>query len=174
MDGSQTVQDFGGGCGCGAAPDGTPVNCGSAADTNSEVLLQEWLAQGHELIQQTPECMGGDIFLCGSGGGGGGFVAEEGCPGGFGAGFGFQFAPVSLGPDLAATNASATTPKQHADGNMQCAATFKAPASAVGTTARACSTECVPQSDFNACFCPCFKSKLGAAGVTWASSISCT
>lgn len=170
-----SVADFGGGCGCGALPDGLPTSCGSAPDTDSETLLRDWLTQGAAVLAATPACQSG-MTLCGSGGGGGGYASSNGCPGGFGGGFGFEFAPVSLSQqggdggvgvllglgDDDGASCSAQTP----GGNPP-------PSASIGPAARTCGTQCATSSAFNGCFCPCFKDKMVAAGVPWAKQINC-
>lgn len=170
-----SVADFGGGCGCGALPDGLPTSCGSAPDTDSETLLRDWLAQGAAVLAATPACQSG-MTLCGSGGGGGGYTSSNGCPGGFGGGFGFEFAPVSLSQQGGDGGVGVVLGLGDDDG-ASCSAQTPGgnppPSASIGPAARTCGTQCATSSAFNGCFCPCFKDKMVAAGVPWAKQINC-
>lgn len=170
-----SVADFGGGCGCGALPDGLPTSCGSAPDTDSETLLRDWLAQGAAVLAATPACQSG-MTLCGSGGGGGGYTSSNGCPGGFGGGFGFEFAPVSLSQQGGDGGVGVVLGLGDDDG-ASCSAQTPGgnppPSASIGPAARTCGTQCATSSAFNGCFCPCFKDKMVTAGVPWAKQINC-
>jgi hypothetical protein len=45
---------------------------------------------------------------------------------------------------------------------------------AAGSAAVSCGQACTGRTDFNACFCPCFKNAVTGAGVSWGTSMTCS
>lgn len=149
----------GGDCACPTAT----CTCNSNPDSSPSVSVREM----GESVRNA--CSGLPVVVCVQAGGGAGLTAGD-CrwDGGFSiTGYGQFVAPSSSDSTLRRSAA----PLPEAQVAAVCAASGGS--DIIGNISRECAAKCGPASNFEECFCPCFKSGLQAAGIPWANTIQC-
>ena len=158
--GEETGYDVGGGAGCSVHS--TKVSsCLPKGDGSFDTFARLM----NEVQQRRSQCA--ELSLCGGGGGGGGFAVTSGgstCH--FGGSFSFNFTRrLLLRPDgtAAVTALPGKCPPNGPDAVVQSAS-------------QQCSTQCAGHGSafYRTCYCPCFKSAIMDAGLSWGFTMSCT
>ena len=155
---SPDIVNAGGGVGCSFAnPSAYPV-CSNHPDGSGVAPGQVQLR-----VRNSMNACRQPVLVCGGGGGGGGFTSAGGCQ--YGAGYSFSF-DQQLKQGVAAGNLTSPAAECPSSGGQRYDL-------AVAQAANICSTNCVGSSDFNACYCPCFKGKIEGLGLSWGFVMSC-
>lgn len=159
--------------------------CGASADKGSlfaeEVLWAEAMAH----LATNNKCMS-QVQIYVEGGGGGGISTAAGavaprCD--WGAGFHFQDTVIVLHrqpapPSPSAQDVNATSfsdmPRRRASSSNSSSGNGNGSSGISGRVAQQCNDQCVSKgSDYNGCFCPCFKRGIIAGGAPWGKQIQC-
>lgn len=150
----------GGGCACSGT---TCTGCGANQDVGAVNSLKDFSSVLMPYFTSCPD----NLWLCGSGGGGGG-VTYPGCQ--YGAGYSVSFAAQIYGDDGVAMAAKERAAKGRRD-QVTCSPDTED--ALVSAAVAQCTAKCAAGADFNGCYCPCFSSTLASQGVVWALAMNC-